>query len=205
MPYHSVMTSRDRTAIALRRVLRFARQVRLRAGPVDRALPDLRRLLRAAGTPFRIVGGVAVVHHGYLRTTEDADVLLTADALAGLEPLLAEHGFALESPRRLRHLGSKVAIDLLFAGQPMPRPGSPPYPAPDQLGASDDDPEVVDLPGLVQLKLHAGRRQDEADVVALLKLLDEGSYLELEAAVPATLRPALVALRRDALEELAWK
>ena len=37
-------------------------------------------LLRDAGVVFRIVGGVAVLHHGYARTTEDIDVLVAADA-----------------------------------------------------------------------------------------------------------------------------
>lgn len=32
---------------------------------VDEALPALRRLLEAAGGAYRLVGGVAVVHHGY--------------------------------------------------------------------------------------------------------------------------------------------
>ena len=33
------------------------------------------RLLSRAGVPFVIIGGHAVVFHGYLRTTEDADLI----------------------------------------------------------------------------------------------------------------------------------
>jgi hypothetical protein len=40
-----------------------------------------------------------------------------------------------------------------------------------------------------------------ADVVQLLQRLDEGRYLEIEAAMPPELRPELASLRRDALEE----
>jgi hypothetical protein len=56
----------------------------------------------------------------------------------------------------------------------------------------------------VSLKLRAARHQDQADVVALLKLLDDVAFTHLEAALALELRPALSILRRDALEELSW-
>jgi hypothetical protein len=62
---------------------------------------------------------------------------------------------------------------------------------------------VVGLAGLFTLKLQARRHQDLADVVALLKGLDEVAYTEVESEVDPALRPALADLRRDALEELA--
>ena len=58
---------------------------------------------------------------------------------------------------------------------------------------------------LLELKLQAGRRQDLADVVAVLKTLDEGSYLPVEAAVASEYRAELAALREEALEELGWE
>lgn len=193
------------TVAALTRVLDVAAEVRDSVSRVDRALPPLRRLLEAAGVEFKLVGGVAVVHHGYVRTTEDVDVLLDREASSRLDPLLAEHGFERLSPSRLRHRESGVVVDLLVAGDPMPRPGSPLYPSPAGLVASSADPSIVGLPGLVELKLHSRRHQDLADVVALLKRLDEGEYLRVETAVPANLRSRLVQLRRDALEELQWE
>ena len=87
----------------------------------------------------------------------------------------------------------------------MPRPGDPPYPAVTDVGTSDDDAHVASLRGLVELKLLARRHQDYADVVALLKPLDEARYLVLESAVDATLRRPLAALWQDAQEELRWK
>lgn len=69
---------------------------------------------------------------------------------------------------------------------------------------SPNDPEVVALEVLVDLKLDAGRSQDRADVVALLKRLDEAAYLHLEAAVRPTHGAELWRLREDALEELHW-
>ena len=49
-------------------------------------LGPVRALLEDAGVAFKFVGGVAVVHHGYARTTEDVDVLVGSDGLARLRP-----------------------------------------------------------------------------------------------------------------------
>jgi hypothetical protein len=122
-----------------------------------------------------------------------------------LDPHLGSHGFARESAQRLRHTASGVAVDVLQAGDPMPRPGAGCYPDPADVAASPDDPSVVDLFGLIMLKLTADRHQDRADVVALLKRLDETAYLALESAQPAERRARLWQLRQDALEEARWE
>lgn len=171
--------------------------------PVDMALGAVRALLVDAGAKFKLVGGVAVVHHGYARTTVDVDVLLERDGPARLRPSLGSHGFQEEGQLRLRHVPTGVRVDLLVAGMPMPRPGSGVYPSPDALRPSPRDPSIVGLSGLFLLKLRARRHQDLADVVALLKALDDVRYTEVEAEVDADVRPALADLRRDALEELA--
>lgn len=173
--------------------------------PVDQALPAVRDLLDSAGVAFKVVGGLAVIHHGYARTTEDIDVLVEAGYQDRIDARLEPSGFARETPHRLRHRASGVAVHLLVAGEPMPRPGSPPYPSPESLPPSPEDRDVVSLAALVRLKLLADRHQDRADVVALLKDLDERAYLDLEAAVePPELRHRLEKLRRDALEEASW-
>jgi hypothetical protein len=171
--------------------------------PVDSALDPVRTLFRDAGVAFKIVGGVAVVHHGYPRTTEDVDVLVDSGTSERLEAALATHGFERVSAARLRHLATGVRVDLLVAGCPLPRVGSGSYPSPQDLAGSTRDPDVVALPGLLGLKLRAGRHRDLADVVELLKRLDEAHYLEVETLVDGALRADLATLRRDALEELA--
>ena len=164
---------------------------------VDVTLAASRALLEDAGAHFKYVGGVAVVHHGYFRTTENVDVLVDARSAASIAERAAVHGFVVESRARLRHVDAKVAVDLLVGGEPMPRPGSPRYPDPDALGASPRDPRFVGLAALCQLKLFSHRHRDLADIVELLGPLDDGRYLEVEAAVPATLRPELARLRDD--------
>lgn len=167
---------------------------------VEDTLPALLALLRATGRPFRIVGGLAVIHHGYVRATRDVDVLVTRDH--GLGEWLATYGFEQDGPSRLRHR-SGTPVDLLVAGTPSPRPGEPPFPEPADLAPSPRDPEVVGLAGLVTLKLSARRAQDRADLVALLKHLEEVDYLILEAGLPTEKRRQLLSLREEALEELA--
>lgn len=100
-------------------IQRFARAMSSSIPPVDEAIADLLALLHASGRPFRIVGGLAVIHHGYVRATRDIDVLITA--AHGLDPLLSRFGFSREGPARLRHRNG-TPIVLLIAGQPSPRP-----------------------------------------------------------------------------------
>lgn len=171
--------------------------------PIDLALPQLRELLEAAHVPYRLVGGIAVVHHGYERSTRDLDVLIPADV--DIDPLLVAHGFVRESRTRLRHVASGVPIDLLIAGDPCPRPGQPAFPSPSDVAASPRDEGVIGLAGLVILKLRAGRLQDKADVVALLKRMTESEVIALGGEVDPAQRGELARLWNDAREELAWE
>jgi hypothetical protein len=172
---------------------------------VDVALAEVRRLFEDAHIPFKLVGGVAVVHHGYARTTEDIDVLVEAGTAGRLDAQLPLCGFERAAPTRLRHIATGVRVDLLVAGDPLPRDGRGTYPSPLDVGASPRDRHVIDLGGLIELKLRAGRHRDLADAVELLKRVDDAHYLEIEAGVNAVLRSELSALRRDALEELSEK
>jgi hypothetical protein len=195
----------DALANRLARVQRIARAMNPDAKPVHEALPAVRDLLDAAHVRYLLVGGLAVVHHGYVRTTEDIDVLVEKDAFARIAPLLAARGFErLGMTERVRHVATGVRVDLLVEGRIIPRPDAVPFPPPDPSRASSNDPTVAGLPLLVELKLRAHRHQDLADVVALLKHLDEGAYLQLEVSTPRELRSMLARLRDDALDELRY-
>lgn len=194
------------TIANLTRARKFAAAVDPTVPKVDEALPHIRTLLDRMEVDYLFVGGIAVVHHGYVRATVDIDVLMNAADLTKLDgvSLQAAH-FHRPRPHRLVHEPTAVPIDLLISGRPMPRPDAPPYPAPNDLPKSSSDPKIVALEGLVTLKLYARRRQNEADIVRLLKNLNDGEYLALEAKTEVNLRPLLTELRRDALEELAWE
>ncbi len=145
------------------------------------------------------------MHHGYERLTDDVDVLVELPSPERLDEHLATHGFTREAVDRLRHDATGVAVDLLISGEPMPRPGCPPYPPIDKVEPSPADPDFAALRPLVELKLYAHRHQDVADIVELLKRMDETRYDQLEAAAAPALRRELAALRRDALEELSYE
>jgi hypothetical protein len=196
----------DALTARIARVRRIAQAMAPDTKAIDEALPSVRALFAAAAVPYRIVGGLAVVHHGYARTTEDIDLLVGRDALARIEPLLASHGFEHAiHPNQLRHAASGVRIDLLIEGHTIARPGAAPFPDPQGTASSESDPTVVALPVLIELKLQAKRHQDIADIVALLKRLDDAHYIEVEAAVAAHHRAELARLRDDALEELEFE
>ena len=72
----------DPTVGTLARLRRFARSMSPELPAVDVALGEVCRLLEDCGADFKLVGGVAVVHHGYARTTEHVDVLIAEGAVA---------------------------------------------------------------------------------------------------------------------------
>lgn len=191
------------TLETLARLRKLTQSMNPKTASVDEALPAARALFAAAHLPFKLVGGIAVVHHGYSRSTEDIDVLVSADGHARLDAVLTTHGFERESRSRLRHRKTGVRIDLIVAGEHGPRPDAPPYPSPESVTPSATDADVVGLAPLLMLKLRARRYQNLADVVALLKLVDDAHFVALEAELPADLRGTLSDLRRDAKEELA--
>ena len=121
---------------------------------------------------------------------------------AAIDAALDSHDFVRESRTRLRHSPTRVKVDLLIEGEPIPRSNGAVYPAPTSLNPSADDVDVASLSDILTLNLHAHRHQDLADVVALLKAVDDPQYLELESQIPAALRNVLSDLRRDAKEEL---
>jgi hypothetical protein len=195
----------ETTELALERVLAFGRAVKPDLPAVDSALAALRDLLANAGMAYVVVGGVAVVHHGYVRTTRDIDLIVERSEGTRLEPLLGAGGFERQRANRWRHGTSGVEVDLLFAGDPIPPRSQRRYPAPEAVKRSSRERDIVDLPQLLELKLAAARHQDLADVVGLLQGLDEVAYNQVEAAIDASLRSQLAALRQDAMEELRWR
>ena len=148
-------------------------------GRYGRVVADLDRLCRATKTRVSLVGGWAVWRHGYAgRVTEDIDVVVAADTIDELRRNAAHFGFADLAPPegrwpKLSHLDTGIEVDLL------PQDGRPGRPGrlapttidhPESYREPDDDAVTYGhLPGLIELKLAAGRLKDQADVVALIE------------------------------------
>jgi hypothetical protein len=155
-------------------------------------LADLRGLLTAlaaADVEFVVVGGVAVGLHGYVRTTEDLDIVPNPES-ANLDRLCAllerEDAKLLLAPERhfgaraawMLRRGRNVSLTTRLGDMDVIRtlPGVPDY---DVLLSDAERYEidgltvVVASPArLIEMKQARGSKQDEADIDAL-RALDE--------------------------------
>lgn len=147
-------------------------------GRYGRVVQALDHLLRAVGCPSVLGGGWAVWRHGFLgRVTQDVDIVLPASHVDEFLRVASVSGFDVlpRQPGRwpkLVHKGTGVQVDILPEGE---RPGTPSRPAPTTLphpatlGAASGKLRYITLPGLIELKIAAGRARDESDVVELLR------------------------------------
>jgi hypothetical protein len=125
-----------------------------------------------------VAGGWAVWRHGYLgRVTQDVDIVVPAARIEEFLRVAAVSGFEVTPTSaglwpKLRHKETGINIDILPEGatpgtQSNPAPTTIPHPA--RLGARPSRLSYIDLNGLIELKLAAGRARDESDVVELLR------------------------------------
>ncbi len=159
--------------------------------------------LDAAGIAYAVVGGMAVNAHRHARTTKDVDFLVSAAGWAALKGLVAAGQFTPTPgrPRRFADPATGVLFDVLITGG-FPGSGDPgpiAYPDPAAVSVTIDDLRVIDLPTLVQLKLAAGRYQDLADVVNLVRAngLDEAFADRLAPSVRSDYIECVEEMRRE--------
>lgn len=124
---------------------------------------EVSRLMRTADLPGVVIGGIAVVLHGHVRTTKDVDILIPPP-LEPLADLLVTHGFRFERKEKA-FIKQGVPVHLVL---------------PEQVGASLEEPIEIDgvitapLVDLIEMKLRTGstnllRAQDLADVIGLIR------------------------------------
>jgi hypothetical protein len=95
-----------------------------------RLIETLRRLatrLRDEGIPYALLGGMALGEHGYVRMTEDVDVLLTPQGLEQFRERLVGRGYVGTHPgatRTFRDTESGVRIKVPVSGD-YPGDGKP--------------------------------------------------------------------------------
>ena len=117
--------------------------------------------------------------HGHMRTTEDADVLLTPDGLRRFKERWLGRGWVeqFEGSKGLRDAREDVKINMLLTGE-YPGDRKPkPIAFPDPTGAADPssgDLPVLKLSVLIELDLASGmtaahRMQDLDDVIQLIR------------------------------------
>jgi hypothetical protein len=160
-------------------------------------------VMEKSGIPYAIVGGMAVKSHGYRRTTDDVDFLVTAEGFARFRAIASSE--EIESvpgrPRRFLDSINGITFDLLVTGR-FPGSGDPgpvAYPDPSSVSQVIENVTVIDLKTLVQLKLAATRHQDFADVVNLIRFnnLDESFQDQLHPSVRKDYIECLEEKRRE--------
>jgi len=143
---------------------------------LKQALRSLVETLDASSVRYAIIGGIATIQHGRVRTTADIDVLLTIPQIAmpALFSALLEKGFTLDLKRNIAELRENGLTTLRFQDVlvDMMRPILPVYShvldraiSADILGKSV---RISTVEGLIVMKLIAFRPQDEADIQELI-------------------------------------
>jgi Uncharacterised nucleotidyltransferase len=152
----------------------------MHSGAVHQTLIKISERLRDLGIPYAVVGGMAVSAHGVLRTTEDVDILVTADDLITIHKQLEGLGYVppFQGSKHLKDVETSVPIEFLVAGQ-FPGDGKPKpvaFPDPRSVSVEIDGIRYLNFTTLVELKLasgmtNAGRLKDLSDVQEFIRRL----------------------------------
>lgn len=148
--------------------------------PVFQTLRSITTKLRELEIPYAVVGGMALVAHGYDRTTSDVDILVTPAGLSLIHQELEGLGYVPPFPgsKHLRDTTTKVRVEFLVTGQ-FPGDGKRKpiaFPNPADVAVEIDGIRFIKLPTLIELKLasgmtNPGRLKDLADVQELIRAL----------------------------------
>ena len=157
-------------------------------GDVFTTLQNLTRRLDDEKIPYALVGGLALAAHGFVRMTQDVDLLMTQDGLETFKQRFLGRGYLLAfsgAQKTFRDTETQVRIEILVTGD-YPGDGKPKpvaFPDPSVVFTELGGMRVVPLETLIALKLASGmsaphRLRDLADVQDLIATL----HLPLEFA-----------------------
>lgn len=141
--------------------------------PVHKTMRRTIKNLEKANIPYALMGGMAVNLHGYRRTTNDVDFLLTSEGFAEFQKRFVPKHYqpTPRRPRRFTDRKNEVIVVFLVTGlfPGAGQPGPIAFPDPSAFRTSVEGMQVIDLVVLIELKLAARRYQDFADVVSLIR------------------------------------
>ena len=172
----------------------------------DRVHQTMRRTakrLERARISYAVVGGLALNAHGYERTTNDVDLLLSRNSFETFCRKFVGKNYDRISgrPRRFVDRSNGVRIDILVTGlfPGTGKPGPIAFPDPKLVREKIEEYQVVNLPTLVELKLAARRWRDFADIVEIIRAnnLDESFLEQLHPSVHQDFVECLEEKRRE--------
>lgn len=147
------------------------------SSPLELAAEQIARRLREMGIDYAIAGALGLAAHGFVRATEDVDVLISREGLTRFKESWVGRGYVevRTGGKAVRDTANGVKIDFLIEGD-YPGDGKPKpvrFPAPAAAAAPAGQFNVVALPRLIEMKLASGmtaphRLHDLADVLRLI-------------------------------------
>ncbi|HEV8488070.1 MAG TPA: hypothetical protein VGV87_31405 [Blastocatellia bacterium] len=153
----------------------------MKTDPVHVTLNELARRLDEAGIDYAIVGGMALGYHGFVRVTQDVDLLLTGAGYTRFIESLVGLGYVPLFPgarKKFKDTRTGVSIDIVTAGE-YPGDGEVKpvaFPDPAHVFEVIDGVRVARLVTLIELKLASGmtaphRLSDLGDVQRLIEIV----------------------------------
>ena len=136
-----------------------------------RLLQEIKDLCQELDIHPVVIGGLAVSHHGYLRTTQDVDLLLTDEDGSTLYKHLKSALGWKRYGEGFKNTRLEIGLDLCLEGRSTSPRWKEQFPNPADLRTVKVDPvPVASLAEVLALKCMSGRAKDDADVVELLKI-----------------------------------
>jgi hypothetical protein len=154
----------------------------MQQGKVYETLQRLAQTLPNAGIDYALIGGMALAVHGYVRLTQDVDLLMNEAGLEQFQQMLVGRGYIAAFPgarKMFRDTVTGVKVEIITTGE-FPGDGKPKavqFPDPVAVSIELDGLRVTRLETLIELKLASGltapdRLKDLADVQELIRALN---------------------------------
>lgn len=162
-------------------LLKEASNYYMARGDVFTTLQNLTRRLEEERIPYALIGGLALAAHGFVRMTQDVDILMTHEGLETFKQRFLGRGYMLAvsgAEKTFRDTETQVRIEILITGD-YPGDGKPKpvaFPDPSVVFTERGGMRVIPMETLIELKLASGmsaphRLRDLADVQDLISTL----------------------------------
>jgi hypothetical protein len=174
-----VIPYEQRLAASISYVLDEGGRLFMGASEVTKTLQRITTRLGELDIDYAVAGGMAMIAHGYMRFTDDVDILVTREDLDRLHQAVDGLGWVrpFSTSKNLRDANTGVKIEFLLSGD-FPGDGKPKpvaFPRPSDVAMEIQGIKYLDVSTLINLKLASfmtggvDRAKDQGDVVELMK------------------------------------
>lgn len=190
-------------------LLKEASNYYMARGDVFTTLQNLTRRLNEERISYALIDGLALAAHGFVRMTQDVDILMTREGLETFKQRFLGRGYVLAfsgAEKTFRDTLTQVRIEILITGD-YPGDGKPKpvaFPDPSIVFTERGGMHVIPMEKLIELKLASGmsashRLRDLADVQDLITTLELPT--EFAETLDASVRETFLKLWNSAQED----